>query len=182
MRRLDDYFATCIKDAYKDEGRKYNASEVVCFYVVVGDQLLFEVETPYERVTRKVVYRVRNNMQKNFGFTTQGNFCLASHIDVNHVCNKLVVRCGNKDHVYHLLDMDNKFIKRKGKFSPCYRYEELCRVYHDIPKDMHSERNFEHLPLNITWDTYRRVFFEAFNVAPEVEIDHKSKNVKVVYE
>lgn len=37
MKRLDDYFATCIKVAYKDEGRKYNASEVMCFYVVVGD-------------------------------------------------------------------------------------------------------------------------------------------------
>lgn len=182
MKRLDDYFATCIKDAYKDEGRKYKASEVLCFYVVVGDQLLFEVVTPYERVTRKVVYRVRNNMQKNFGFTTQGNYYLDSILSVNDVCNKLVVRSGNRDQVYYLCEHNNKLARRKGKFTPCYRYEELCRVFHDIPMDMHSERSFTHLPFNITWDTYRKVFFVAFNVVPEVEIANKSKNVKVVYE
>ena len=61
-KRLDTYFEKCIKDAYDSENRTYDPKQVKWFYVVVENQILFYIQTPFNRVTQKATYRIGNNI------------------------------------------------------------------------------------------------------------------------
>lgn len=91
MRKLDEYFEKCIEDAYKAEEREYKSEKVKWFYIVVGNQILFSIHTPYARVSRKAAYRIRNNVKKNFGFDTDGDYFIDTILQPNFVCNHFMV-------------------------------------------------------------------------------------------
>lgn len=70
MKNLDDYIRKCIQDACECEGRdiKSDPSQLEkYFYIVIDDCVLFSIYTKWEKVNRRVRYRLRNNLEKNFG-------------------------------------------------------------------------------------------------------------------
>lgn len=172
MTKIDKYFEKCIKDAHISEQREFNPDRVSWFYVVVNDQILFNINTPYRRVTSKALYRVQNNIEKNFGlkvkeeFTKDGYF-LDTVLQVNHVCNRITV---GKHHFFICKKISLEDAE-KGEVIPAGRYEKLIKAYYNISIDQYKENpdNY-HLPYDIKWEEYREVYFKAYGEYPEIEI------------
>ncbi len=93
MGKIDRYFERCIKDAYESEGRDYKSEEVEWFYIVVDNQILFSIYTPFARADRKAIRRIRNNITKNFGLDNNRDYFIDTILQPNFVCNhfKLLV-------------------------------------------------------------------------------------------
>lgn len=172
--KLDSYIEMVIRDAYKSEGRKYVDGDVEWYYLVVKNQFLFYIKTPYSRVSRKVEYRVLGNIGKNFGFTPNGDYYITTTLDVNSVCNRFTV--GGLE--YYLNNIEYFETMPKGMVFPCKRYEDLCIAYHGVSLE---EFKVSHdnllLPSNLSWRDYLELYLRAFNESPEVGIEYKSKNV-----
>lgn len=179
MKTLDEYFKKCISDAYKSENRDVDWSKIRWFYVVVDKQILFSVNTPYGRVSRKIEYRINSNVLKNFGLNNSGDYALDTILQPNFVCNKFEVDGRN----YYLIKYEDYKHMRTGEVIPSYRYERLCMTYHDLTAVEFRERVKEegdyHLPYNIQWNLYREIYHKAFGEYPEVKISDMSNNVKL---
>lgn len=72
LKKLSSYVEKCFKDACVTEEIEYNPEEIMMEYVLVQDNddvfhffSLFDCN--YIRVLRRVNYRLRNNLEKNFG-------------------------------------------------------------------------------------------------------------------
>lgn len=174
MKEMDRYFEKCIEEAYKAEGRDYTATNVKWFYIVVDNQILFSVSTPYIRVTRRVVNRIKNNICKNFGLHDDGDYFLDSILQPNFVCNMLFA---NGKKVY-LCKKENYKEMKQGEVIPSFRYEQLCKAYHNVnTEEFKINHDNLYLPYNMDWNDYRKVYFKAFGKYPEVEIRHMSKTI-----
>lgn len=168
MDKLDKYFEKCIEDAYKAEERNYDASKISWFYIVVDNQILFSIDTPYAKVSRRALFRIGNNIKKNFGFDTEGDFYIFNSIDPNYVCNRFTV--GKKEYflckVYEI---------EKGRTIASGRFEKLLEAFYDIPIEDMKEYRY---PFNeISWEKYREIYKKAYGEYPEVVITHISKTV-----
>lgn len=179
MKTLDEYFKKCISDAYKSENRDIDWSKIRWFYVIVNKQILFSINTPYARVSRRIEYRINSNVLKNFGLNNNGDYALDTMLQPNFVCNKFEV----DGRTYYLIKYkDYKHIKT-GEVIPSYRYERLCLAYHGLTidefREMVNEDEDYHLPYNMQWNHYREIYHKAFDEYPEVEISDMSNNVKL---
>lgn len=68
--KLDYYFQTCIRDACTQENRNLDedGGQLKKYsYVVLGDYIVFTVYTKWMKVNRRVEYRLRRNLGRNFG-------------------------------------------------------------------------------------------------------------------
>lgn len=70
---LKNYVEKCFKDAFKTENREYKKEDWSFEYILVKNlsgviQLVPILNCKYNRVLRKVEYRLQNNLKKNFGF------------------------------------------------------------------------------------------------------------------
>ena len=174
MEKLDRYFEKCIQDAFKSEEREYKPEKVKWFYIVVEKQILFLIDTPYTRVTRRATYRINSNVWKNFGLYNNGDYFIDTILQPNYVCNKFTVNGNN----YYLCKHTYYKEMKQGEVIPCFRYEELCKAYHDVSVEEFREKHDDlDLPSDIDWKDYRDTYFKAFGEYPEVEINHKSKTV-----
>ncbi len=175
MEKLDKYFERCIKDAYESEGRDYKSEKVEWFYIVVDNQILFSICTPFIRVDKKAIRRIRNNITKNFGLDNNRDYFIDTILQPNFVCNYFKV--GNKD--YFLCEKMDCDKMEKGEVIGSGRYEKLCKAYYGVSTDEFRKKHDElHLPSNISWNYYRETFFKAFGKYPEVKIVDKSKTVE----
>lgn len=175
MERLDRYFERCIEDAFKSEEREYKPERVTWFYIVVDNQILFLIDTPYANVDKKATYRIRNNVKKNFGFDVKGNHFIDAILQPNFVCNHFKVR----DRDYFLCENINYEDMERGEVFGSGRYEKLCKAYHGVSTEEFKEKHNElHLPSNISWDDYRETYLKAYGKYPEVEIKEQSKTVE----
>lgn len=174
MKKIDRYFERCIIDAYKSENREYKPEDINWFYVIVDNQILFSVNTPYTRVSRKIECRIRHNINKNFGFDIDGDYFIDDILQPNLVCNHFVVG-NNLLYLCEKLDFDNMEI---GVIIGSGRYEKLCKAYYGVSTEEFRERHDElHLPSDISWSDYRKVYFKAYGRYPEVLIQDKSETV-----
>ncbi len=174
MKKIDRYFERCIEDAHKAEEREYKSERVRWFYIVVDNQILFSINTPYARVSRKAACRIRNNIKKNFGFDIDGDYFIDTILQPNFVCNHFMV---GKDNMYLCEKMDDNV--EKGEVIGSGRYERLCKAYYKVTTDEFRERHDElHLPSDINWNDYRETYLKAFGEYPEVEIKEQSKTVE----
>ena len=67
-RRIDNYFRVCIEESLRTEGRfsEETKSEVSKFYyIVVGDYIVYNIYTKFNRVNRRANYRVYRNIERN---------------------------------------------------------------------------------------------------------------------
>lgn len=178
MERLDNYFEKCIKDAYKTEDREYDSKKVKWFYIVVNNQILFSVDTPYERVTRRAENRIKNNVEKNFGFKVEGDYFIDTILQPNFACN-----CFTVDGSVFFLCKENRYDDmEKGEVIPSGRYEKLLKAYFNINadqlrQDADKPQSTYSLPYKMEWNKYREVYNKAFGKYPEVEIAYHSKTV-----
>ena len=175
MKKLDGYFEKCIEDAYKAEEREYKPEKVKWFYIVVGNQILFSIDTPYARVSRRAVCRTKNNIKKNFGFDIDGDYFIDTILQPNLVCNCFTV---GKNNLYLCEKMDCDNIE-KGEVIGSGRYEKLCKAYYGVSTEEFRENHDElHLPHDISWNEYHKTYLKAYGRYPEVKINERSRTVK----
>lgn len=172
MESLDRYFEKCIKDAYMSEQREYIPEKATWWYVVVENQLIFSINTPYAKVERRARYRIHRNISRNFGFGDNGCYYISPVVDYNFMCNKF--RVGNKD--YYLCKSDEI---EQGRLIGSSKMEKFYSTYFDIPEDQLTSHMIDdlHLPRYMDWDKFRALYFDAFSRYPETIIQHKSDNV-----
>jgi hypothetical protein len=175
MERLNKYFEKVIKEAYESEEREY-AKNTSWFYVIVGNQILFSINTPYERVSRKARRRIENNITKNFSLSADGNFYLDSILQPNFICN--VVKANGKS--YYLCSKDSYDDNSNGEAMISGKYEKLIKAYHNITIDDYKKapENY-YLPHNISWEEYKETYKKAYGKYPGVDIKDTSDNVLV---
>lgn len=139
---INKYIRQCIEDAYVSEGRKYKPENISkdFYYVVVNMRyFVFNICTPYERVNRRVTYRIKKNFKKNFGlkamtcaadvnyeagytFERQNSLEIK---DVNFTRNAFELK-GRKNKSYVLLK-DFRFLEEDyGDYIPAIVYEKVA--------------------------------------------------------
>lgn len=182
MKKLENYFEKCIMEAFLSEGRTYYPQSAHYFYIIVENAILFSVETPFAKVTRKIRYRLENNIEKNFGFKTEGTgWSLDRVLQPNSVCNHFINTINNRD-IYLCRGRGVNLIEPGEVFS-CGRYEKLCMAYFGLTTEELKE-TYEvtggglYLP-DLGWDEYREVYFKAFGEYPEVKISDYGGNIKL---
>lgn len=174
MQRLDNYFEKCIKEAHEAEQREYNPDRVKWFYIVVENQILFDIRTPYDRVSRRAVSRINNNVWKNFKLNNNGDYFIDDILQLNFVRNKYTI--GKKD--IYLCKAEEYSKMKRGEVIPSYRYEQLCKAYHDVSTEQFRDANGGlHIPYDINWSEYREIHKKAFGEYPEVKVEYLSKTL-----
>jgi len=69
--KIDRYINKVISDACLAEGKE---NDVQYQFRIVEDVVVFAIDTKFERVKRRVEYRLRNNIPKNFGLKFNEDF------------------------------------------------------------------------------------------------------------
>ena len=73
-RRVDSYFRVCIEDVLRSEGRfsEETKSEINKFYyIVIGDYIVYNTYTKFNRVNRRVNCRISRNIERNMKLKTR---------------------------------------------------------------------------------------------------------------
>lgn len=202
-KSLCSYFDRVIRDAFESEKRQIKKDKQYYIFVIENGVIHFIVKTPFERVTRKAIYRLRENLNKNFGLIADnGTSCDDNHrflhkddgsVSVNFACNKYKTCIGN----FYLDDMMNDLVEKQGNVIPSYRYEKLIEAYYDIDEDEYRRRTdryddlrtqgkkeecYCHIPSSISWKDYRKLYRKAFGDYPEIVVDWVSPGVEMIIE
>ena len=169
MKKIDNYFKKCVVDAYTCEKRPYDQSLVSYFYVIIGDKILFKVETPYTRVTKLITGRLERTLPKYFGLKTKDTgYWIDDTLQTNHACNKIVSR--GKE--FYICDSNAEV-----------RYNHLLSAFHDKPIDEIMEANMFSAMYTLPpmkWNEYRELYKKAYGKYPNIEITDRSFNVKEI--
>lgn len=65
IENLGKYISICIAQSFTAEKRKQ--TDVRYHYRIIENEVLFTIKTQYERVKRRVIWRLLNNLPKQFG-------------------------------------------------------------------------------------------------------------------
>ena len=197
-KNVDAYLRQCISQAYTAEGREYTEDELDkgFYYVVVNNSyLVYKICTPYERVNRKVNYRMRRNFKKNFGIEA-----MSSPSEVNYevgysleICSTLEVRDINFTRnvftlnskfrtAYVFLKDYNLFSDKEGKYIPALVYEKIAieRLGEkEFVRRLKSDESIYDKPL--FYKEYADLFERAFNSSVRLNISYCSSNLSEIH-
>ena len=150
--KLNRYFEICIKDAYKTMREdcnlpdiKYDPKDVIWYYIVIENTLLFHIATPYDFVTKRACFRINNNITKNFGFLIMANSTAHYYLDAapllyTEIFDAFTVNNGERDVylckiVYMIDDRYQKMRDAANKIglltSTVYNWEDFKKIYRE---------------------------------------------------
>lgn len=190
---IDGYIEKCIIDAYSSEKREYEEDKVNFFYVIleipgatgpIKKEIHFHINTQYDRVTRKALYRLENNVQKNFGILPGNYYNIETDSVLQHafVCNKIIVKKGNRTWGYYINDYSSERLHGKV-LSDAGRHEKLVMAYHDLDYDKYTEDTYLQysFPNDISWNDYLQLHEKAFGKTCKINILYLgcSKNMTI---
>lgn len=210
QEKLDSYIEHVLRESHKFESRPWREGKVLYTYIIENGVIHYKIKTPFERVTRRSIKRLKNgfrykfNLVPDIGVNNDENHKFLElysretecAVDINFVCNKFDSSMG----YLYLKDMENEYVKRQGNVVPSYRCEKLVEAFYNIDEDEyrrrmemyeHLQQQFDfksafkvqcHLPCSMNWGDYRKIFKKAFGKDPEIQIDYMSKDVKPLYE
>lgn len=177
---LKNYVEKCFKDAFKTENREYKKEDCSFEYVLVKNlngviQLVPIINCKYNRVLRKVEYRLQNNLKKNFGFE-YGNtndmrlsFDKTGMIDFNFT--QAMFKYNGKQISLSISD-ENTNVYENENFGECmvaFTYEKLLFHYWNLNADTYQllKKDDEKLSLpekfRYDWNAFKELYFETFN-------------------
>ena len=178
---LRKYVEKCFADAFKAEDRPYDSKAWNCEWILIKNQVGVYQFYPvlwckYSRVRRKVEYRLKNNIKKNFslhyGDTDQMRVDVRSDsIDLNFTQAKFIKTDGSESiylDVYDDKTCDNDLT---GECMPAYTYEKLLFQYWGITAEMYrklpTDDEKRDLPYSFhsNWEEYSSLYKETFNKA-----------------
>ena len=163
---LRNYIEKCFKDSFKAENREYNEKLWNFEWVIknsVGIYQLYPIMwCKYERILRRVRYRLENNLMKNFGIqygNTDEMRCLFyddGQIDPNFTQAMFKTKRGNVS------------LSVFGECMVAYTYEKLIFKYWGLDArvyNMLSENDEKrHLPDSVkeNWENFKELYNETF--------------------
>lgn len=197
-KNVDAYLRQCISQAYTAEGREYTEDELDkgFYYVVVNNSyLVYKICTPYERVNRRVNYRMHRNFKKNFGIVAMSNPVEANYEvgysleiyptlevrDKNFTRNAFTLKDGFRTTYVFLKDYA-LFINEEGKYIPALVYEKIAieRLGEEkFVQRLKSNENIYKEP--IFYKEYVELFEKAFNSSVKLNISFCSSNLSEIH-
>lgn len=159
LQELVAYINVCIKDACEAENRD---NDVEFQYMIIKKELIFGIKSKYQKVRRRVEYRLLRNLKKNFGY----NF--------NIVYPESIKETGYSDSIFRILKSNlgvpvNHAICKWNLFGNEYY---LSSNYGNRPK---SELGMDHINKlhkngydypNGGWDSYCDAFNKTYGMSP----------------
>ena len=186
-KKLDSYIQRCFEDAFKAEDRDYDKKYYKPYYIIIYDHEnnghfypLFKCG--YNRVERRVNFRLKNNLKKNFdliyGDTYDFRVVINKDkvIDIDYNFTRAVLK-SNKG-IYYCISIidDNDEIPLTLDINPfpfpSYRYGMLVATYMNLPPEELVEKFFTegkaedyHLPYKYRtdWEWFRSLWESTFN-------------------
>ena len=169
MQKLDNYIKKCFEDAFKTEDRQYNEKDWNYEYVVVNNELVVPISwCKYKKVQRRAEYRIKNNIEKNFGLKIAEHgfgICKSSEscwLDPNHTVAYLSI-----NNIEYRMDVYSEFKDDNNSVPYIIMLDYLKE--RGISEDEFRKYSFE---------DYKKVWIEVFgDFHPEVKITDTSENV-----
>lgn len=189
-RALREYINKCFKDAYRAENREFNNIDDRKYsfeWVLVKNPYIDKYQfypiakCKYNRVVRRVLYRLNNNLEKNFNIiymntdTLRASFYHTGLIDPNFTQAMFVDR-GGKHISLSIIDRTNNPYEYgidsnegvRGKVLIAYVFEKLLFTYWNIDGDIYKalsdDDERKHLPASYTkdWVGFKELYLKAF--------------------
>lgn len=176
---IRSYIEKCFKDAFKAENREYDKKlwdfEWVMIKNLSGVYQLYPImRCKYNRVLRRVIYRLENNLIHNFSIhygDTDEMICLlyeGNQIDPNYTQAMFKTQYGNFS--LSIFDVVTNPYKNKlsGKCMIAYTYEKLVLKYWGLDTNSYNTlpENDEkrHLPDSIIedWESFKELYNKTF--------------------
>ena len=174
-KKLRGYITKCFQDAFKSEQRAYDESLFDFDWIMIKNksgiwQLYLFAWCKYARVLTKVLYRVENNLMKNFGIhyrDTDELRCLFygdGFIDPNFT--QAMFKTVHNKKSLSIFDRDDTL---SGKCMPAYKYEKLLFKYWGLtPFDyvqLSPDSKKKYLPRELLydWEAFKKLYDETFN-------------------
>lgn len=166
MKKIDDYIRKCVHSTYEFKEKRYEQSLISWFYVIIDDEMVYKINTPYSSINKIVTERLNRTIGKYFGLKMSERYYFSDMLDVNRTHNKIASR--GKE--FYLCDKESEYI-----------YDKLVAEYYEISADEAKQHKSEYrLPSDLYWDTYRYLYKRAIGNYPNIEIKDKSFNVKEI--
>lgn len=178
--KLNAYVEKCFKDSFKSEEREYNKKLYSADYVIIYDSKNIGHFYPimsckYTRVLRRVTFRLKNNIRKNFNLIFENSDEFRCSIDPSGIIDfnftrAMVVKKSNSKEKFGISIIDDldKLPIDGGQYIPAYRYEQLVIKYYGLkPRDyIHvgsSDGEFS-LPssLSYDWGEFKKLWEDTF--------------------
>lgn len=178
-KKLNYYIGLCLRQAYESEMRDYDSdvkdNKISWYYIVVGNQLLYTIKTPYARVSRKVCNRIEKNIDRHFQLTTKGCFYLSNQFDINFTTNKLSFQ-GKDLYLQKVIPFDEI---EKGNVFACKYYEDMCMAYNGISLQTlyKAPVKYSAVMSDISWGGYVETYKRVYDKVPMVDIRYTSLNI-----
>lgn len=159
LKDLDAYINKCIDDACTKEKRD---NDVKFQYMIINKELIFGIKSKYQKVRRRVEYRLLKNLKKNFGY----NF--------NIVYPDSMKETGSEDSEFIIIDISssvpvNHVISTWNLFGKDYYLEY---IHGNRPKSELGSGHINKLEENGYdypsggWDNYCDAFTKAYGMNP----------------
>lgn len=176
---LRKYVKKCFEDAFKAENRHYDEKSWSFEWIIIKNdkgiyQLYPIVQYKYQRVSRRVCYRLKNNLQKNFGLlyeNTDDLRCLFygdGQIDYNFTQAMFQTQNGNISLSVFDENTNPYENEKKGQCMIGNTFEKLLFNYWELNADLYNE-----LPENDTrrylpqfmskdWNIFKKLYKNTF--------------------
>lgn len=187
--KLRKYVERCFKDAFEAEGREFDKDKFSFEWVMVKNkegayQLYSTIDCAYRKVVTRVVYRLKNNLMKNFGIhymdtdSMRCMLCVSDRFDFNFT--KAVFSKRDNKRIKYVLDIfdakTNPYENDKlGECMPAYTYEKLLFEYFNLCADDYKDLEKTGIELHIAkelskkWDAFRALYKNTFDHYPDEE-------------
>lgn len=174
---LRKYIKQCFEDAFKAENRLYDEKSWSFEWIMIKNnkgmfQLYPITYCKYQRVLRRVFYRLKNNLQRNFGLLyedTDDLRCLiyeTEQIDYNF--SQAMFRIQNRSISLSIFDKNSCNNERTGECMPAYTFEKLLFTYWNLNKDLYNalpeNDKKRYLPQSMSkdWNDFKELYKKTF--------------------
>ena len=176
---LRKYIKKCFEDAFKSENRSYDEKLWSFEWIMIKNskgiyQLYPIAQCKYQRVSRRVCYRLQNNLQKNFGLlykNTDDLRCLFyenGQIDYNFTQAMFQTQNGNISLSVFDENTNPYENEKKGQCMIANTFEKLLFNYWELNADLYNELpendKRRYLPQFISkdWNTFKELYKKTF--------------------
>lgn len=197
-KELRAYISKCFTDAFKAEKRKFDnienkmySFEWILVKNISGIYQMFPIaKCKYNRVTRRVLFRLKNNLEKNFGIIygnseeLRSSFYHTGLIDYNFTQAMFEDKYGKHISLSVFDIRDNPYENDSigGECMPAYRFEKLLfkhwHINADIYRSLPENDRRRHLPVsyNKNWILFKDLYRDTFGVEVGHEYDIQSSS------
>lgn len=169
MINLDKYIEKCFIDAFASEEREYNRDAWSYEYIIVNNRFVIPVvNCKYGRVLRRAEYRIKNNIERNFGLVIPENRWLINSADSTWLDPNFVfcyVKIGKKTYeIDQTVDMNEEFVP-----------------YLEILKTTQRRGITEDTLRSFSFNEYKKLWIQTFgDFHPSLKITDTSSNLVVI--